>query len=337
MIKFFRKIRRQLLKDNRISKYLLYAIGEIVLVVIGILIALAINDRYNASQNEQKIKAILHQVQEDILVDIKDSKRIFGHFVRKDSTAQKIYKNLASVKTKTWKLRPNQGFVNFSINRGGYERLVSNLENLPEKYNVLMPILNKIYVVNQDDVNDANKSLIAAANDKQFNRAYTDPEHAKHVLNDFSTEESKQYLLDDPFLKNKTIEYMAAFKSVAMTANTFRIYATSLYKQIDTLLGEEKALNSELLRLNPDQEIIEPYLGEYKHFKGSEVFPGLTLKFENGQFYYSDNKRQRPLFWHQANFYFNSRSLIFKFFKGNIEEQFLEISNGVNNQLLVKV
>jgi len=43
MIKFFRKIRRQLLTENRFSKYLLYAIGEIVLVVIGILIALQIN------------------------------------------------------------------------------------------------------------------------------------------------------------------------------------------------------------------------------------------------------------------------------------------------------
>jgi len=43
MIKFFRKIRQQLLTENKFSKYLLYAIGEIVLVVIGILIALQLN------------------------------------------------------------------------------------------------------------------------------------------------------------------------------------------------------------------------------------------------------------------------------------------------------
>ena len=52
MIKFFRKIRQRLLTDNKFSKYLLYAIGEIILVVIGILIALQINN-WNA---EQKIK-----------------------------------------------------------------------------------------------------------------------------------------------------------------------------------------------------------------------------------------------------------------------------------------
>ena len=44
MIKFFRKIRQKLLSENKFSKYLLYAIGEIILVVVGILIALQINN-----------------------------------------------------------------------------------------------------------------------------------------------------------------------------------------------------------------------------------------------------------------------------------------------------
>lgn len=44
MLKFFRRIRQQFLIDNKIRKYLVYAIGEIFLVVIGILIALQINN-----------------------------------------------------------------------------------------------------------------------------------------------------------------------------------------------------------------------------------------------------------------------------------------------------
>ncbi len=51
MIKFFRKIRQNMIKENKFSKYFLYAIGEIILVVIGILIALQINN-----WNENKIK-----------------------------------------------------------------------------------------------------------------------------------------------------------------------------------------------------------------------------------------------------------------------------------------
>lgn len=49
MIKFFRRIRQQLLTENKFSKYVLYAIGEIILVVVGILIALSINN-WNSNQ-----------------------------------------------------------------------------------------------------------------------------------------------------------------------------------------------------------------------------------------------------------------------------------------------
>ena len=51
MIKFFRKIRQKLLSENKFSKYLIYAIGEIVLVIIGILIALGINENVKNRNN----------------------------------------------------------------------------------------------------------------------------------------------------------------------------------------------------------------------------------------------------------------------------------------------
>jgi len=59
MIKFFRKIRYDLMEKNKTGKYLKYAVGEIILVVIGILIALQLNN-YNEtlSQNKLEQKAI---------------------------------------------------------------------------------------------------------------------------------------------------------------------------------------------------------------------------------------------------------------------------------------
>jgi hypothetical protein len=56
MIPFFRKIRKKIADDNKPIKYLRYAIGEIVLVVIGILIALSINN-----WNENRKKGIAEQ------------------------------------------------------------------------------------------------------------------------------------------------------------------------------------------------------------------------------------------------------------------------------------
>ena len=55
MIKFFRNIRKSLLTENRVSKYLVYAFGEIVLVVIGILIALQINN-WNEDRKQNKLE-----------------------------------------------------------------------------------------------------------------------------------------------------------------------------------------------------------------------------------------------------------------------------------------
>ena len=53
MLKFFRSIRRRLLDSGRLRKYLVYALGEIILVVIGILIALQINNWNEDRKNQQ--------------------------------------------------------------------------------------------------------------------------------------------------------------------------------------------------------------------------------------------------------------------------------------------
>tara|TARA_R110002012_G_scaffold51138_1_gene132177 strand:- start:63830 stop:64444 length:615 start_codon:yes stop_codon:yes gene_type:complete len=65
MIKFFRRIRQDLLKEGKTSKYFKYAIGEIVLVVIGILIALWINNmNQDFRQNKEQEKLVLSLEQE---------------------------------------------------------------------------------------------------------------------------------------------------------------------------------------------------------------------------------------------------------------------------------
>ncbi len=67
MIKFFRKIRQKLLKENKIGSYLKYAIGEIILVVIGILIALSINTWNSGRQEKLEELNILKALKADFL------------------------------------------------------------------------------------------------------------------------------------------------------------------------------------------------------------------------------------------------------------------------------
>jgi hypothetical protein len=67
MIKFFRKIRQNLLLEGKTGKYIKYAIGEIVLVMIGILLALQVNNWNQHRINKQKEKLLLIELHNEFV------------------------------------------------------------------------------------------------------------------------------------------------------------------------------------------------------------------------------------------------------------------------------
>jgi len=69
MIKFFRRIRENLIMENKTGKYFKYAIGEIILVVIGILIALQINNWNEKRKNKTFENEILTQIRANLVKD----------------------------------------------------------------------------------------------------------------------------------------------------------------------------------------------------------------------------------------------------------------------------
>lgn len=90
MINFFRKIRRELLSENRVTRYLAYALGEIALVVIGILIALQI-DTWNEEQKvEKSIEShlvILRQNLKEDQAQLRELKNTMTSYVHSADTA----------------------------------------------------------------------------------------------------------------------------------------------------------------------------------------------------------------------------------------------------------
>lgn len=89
MIKLFRKIRQQLLTENKFSKYLIYAIGEIILVVFGILIALQINNwnelRKSKTIEQQLLTSLLQEFETNLdILDktIETNTKIIGSCIK---------------------------------------------------------------------------------------------------------------------------------------------------------------------------------------------------------------------------------------------------------------
>jgi len=76
MIKFFRKIRKNLLMENKTGKYFKYAIGEIILVVIGILIALSINNWNEIRKEGSEELKILSEIQSNLKQSMKEVKNV---------------------------------------------------------------------------------------------------------------------------------------------------------------------------------------------------------------------------------------------------------------------
>ena len=96
MIQFFRKIRFNLMEKNKTGKYLKYAIGEIVLVVIGILIALQINNWNELNKERASEKIILNEIRDNLKFDLKDFESNIANLQNKAISSKSILKILES-------------------------------------------------------------------------------------------------------------------------------------------------------------------------------------------------------------------------------------------------
>lgn len=132
MIKFLRQIRQRLLTENKFSKYILYAIGEIILVVIGILIALQVNN-WNIGRIEQdKIQVYARLLVQDLEEDITMSKFSMNQatevIIRIDSLTQYVQnKNIEDISNLDFLcLSSALSYRPFSWNRATLEELKSS-------------------------------------------------------------------------------------------------------------------------------------------------------------------------------------------------------------------
>lgn len=96
MIKFFRKIRQKLLTENRLNKYLLYAIGEIILVVIGILIALQVSNWNQNRLDNIERKEIIKNLHNEFIQNKKQISNILKSYKRAKGSSLELLKYIGT-------------------------------------------------------------------------------------------------------------------------------------------------------------------------------------------------------------------------------------------------
>ena len=204
MLNFFRYIRSKLLSENRFSKYLIYALGEIFLLVLGILIALKVNNINQANNDQEKIKeyarSLIKDLQEDVLMAEVIRLQTISASNRIDSLAKMVenieLQDISNIDfvCLSWNLlyRP------YSWNRVTLDQLKSSGSIQFIKNDSILKKLGEYdaftHHLDEDYLNDKAKteSTIAIINQVTNNNYASIPNFRKHVLtkvNDPSYEE----------------------------------------------------------------------------------------------------------------------------------------------------
>jgi hypothetical protein len=176
MIKFFRKIRYDLMGENKTGKYLKYASGEIVLVVIGILIALQINNWNQHQILSRKTDTFLLNLKSDLENDYKQINRVIKiqseRFLFLDSILQIPEHNIDSSMDRVVTGRNETFFpLNGNYKSGSEEGLINNLKN-EELRLAIINLYEHHYIRLQynGEINDHRHEQI-----EWHSRAYIDP------------------------------------------------------------------------------------------------------------------------------------------------------------------
>lgn len=337
MIKFFRNIHHRMLRENRFTRYLIYALGEIILVVIGILIALGINSTYQDYKEDKNTQAILRQLQKEMVTDIKDAKRINDLYIKNMSLAKDILNDSLTIEeliedtNRGWFF---SSYVSFSYKTGSYNRIMQNIELMPERYKVLLPFLDSIFVETKNTIDDYNQQIkeeVMGNMTDVFRQDST--EYGTALWKD--PQKNARDLLGDPFFKSRVYLYNVKFRNIASVANEYRFQAISLYKRIDSLLGKESATYPVLLQTLPDENWKAEYKGNYSTQDGKDTLAVIFLK---EKMRLVSEKYNLSLYWNGDSYFYRSdlRPGVQKFFINGDGQHCLLMESVGSKQFFIK-
>jgi len=343
MIKFFQKSRQSLITQNKVSKYLLYAIGEIVLVVIGILIALNINNANEKKNNDVKITNILKEVQEDLLIDINRANFVFYRFRSADSIQDLILNNKYIYND--YKSRKAQLYLGFSatayeLNSNGYDNLIRNVDNLPEKYHPIIKDLKWLYVRNKNYFQVLNERIRENVDKNKDNR-WTNDWRLKS-LKGTVLDEAINYYLTSPEYKRIVASHMEDRSIIFALSKGHRIKAIEAYNKINELLNNWDSIQKIETLKSKGKIFLDEIVGNYQRKDSLGYFrlakKNIKITFEDGKLYFANQNQKRELIYYdELNFVVNGLAAVYVQFNKSKKGELFISKNISGNATYTKV
>ncbi|GAB5526111.1 MAG: hypothetical protein Roseis2KO_39830 [Roseivirga sp.] len=268
MIKIFRNMRQNLLGKNKFLQYVIYATGEIVLVIAGILIALAINNQSEINKKDEKISSILTQVRKELAIDIAKTNGLIEFYIQKDSLISLVLSN--QLTEEDYRNRQNSALFQvtttvseFITVSNGYDNLMRNTDNMPARFEPLMEDLNSIYIDDKLLVERFNQN-ISAVTDKILADWSSKFEWYSKIITGTIEDSMIDYFVNDPFYKNHVSSYyIIAMQNHLPTIKSYRVDAIRSYLAIGDLLGLDNSPTEETENFIVPKEQLEKLIGTY--------------------------------------------------------------------------
>jgi len=235
MIKFFRHIRRSLIQENKMGKYFKYAIGEILLVVIGILIALQINNWNEDKKDRAEERNALIDLKEEFLYN---SNVFDNHLNSKKEANQNWIKLIDTLSNPS------------TLNDGSIRRTRSGSDT----YILSQSVFDKLLFTGAIDKieNDSLKTLLSSWN--YIYKEYQDDEimHSEFVEKELSLYEMK--LIPFHYLKNGRGNKLPSPFYSSNELNQYYISANNDFYYRNLLLRNQYYINNVIKEGNILQE-----------------------------------------------------------------------------------
>ncbi len=162
-MKLFNALRFKMVEGKRLKNYLLYAIGEIILVVLGILIALAINDWKQQKNDQNELNRIIDVIETDLESDLKETKNAIAILKPAQKLMSKILHNPKfkdSIRNCVDCRYLLTGTYITNFNSKGYELLSTYNKDLKSKNKYIDSILNFYETYSRSELEIKNKLML---------------------------------------------------------------------------------------------------------------------------------------------------------------------------------
>jgi len=257
--------------NNRPLKYMRYAIGEIVLVVIGILIALQINNWNETQKSKRKIIQLLEDVQNELILNINQANNIIAICRNRDMHMYNINNRIYTIedyKEERRLTKTIQYEAYFSIIDNAFNNLIEAGDNNLQEFQLVINDLKNLYVAQKNEIESTNQDekrmVYDFMNYLRDTKDWYSIWNLWYYANNNYTDEVYNYFISDPSYFNFASDYtVIATQQKFEQTHFFRAKAIESYKSIDKILIKEKR-NHVIISPMPAYNAID-----YNHFVGS--------------------------------------------------------------------